>query len=85
MYDIVLGNPAQRFLKKCEPQLYDRLIQQIKSLALDPFPQNVKRVVGRKEKTFRVRVDDYRIQYVVFYDNNKILITDVDKRPHAYD
>ena len=37
------------------------------------------------QKIFRVRVGDYRIRYVVFYDKNQLLITDIDKRPHAYD
>ena len=85
MLNIELGNPAKRFLKKCDIDLYERLMKRIRALALDPFPQNVKRVVGRKEKVFRVRVGDYRIQYVVFYDKNLLLITDIDKRPRAYD
>ena len=85
MLAIELGNPAKRFLKKCSQDLYERLMKEIRSLALEPFPQGVKRVVGRKEKVFRVRVGDYRIQYVVFYDKNLLLITDIDKRPRAYD
>ena len=85
MFKVELGNPPQRFLKKCDSELYDRLINKIKSLALDPFPKDVKRVVGRTEKVFRVRVGDYRIQYVLLYEQNLLLITDIDKRSRAYD
>jgi len=85
MFRIELGNPTKRFLRKCDKDLYERLINKIKSLSADPFPSDVKRVVGRKEKVFRVRVGDYRIQYIVYYEGNSILITDIDKRPKAYD
>ena len=85
MLKIDLGNPAKRFLKNCDNQLYERLIERIKKLAIEPFPQEVKRVVGRREKIFRVRVGDYRIQYAVFNEKNILLITDVDTRPRAYD
>ena len=41
-------------------------------------------VVGRKDKSFRVRVGDYRIIYLVYPDKNVILIADIDKRPRIY-
>jgi len=85
MSNIELGNPTKRFLRKCDKELYERLMAKIRLLALDSFPQDVKRVAGRKEKVFRIRVGDYRIQYVVFRETNLILITDIDKRSRAYD
>lgn len=85
MFNIELGNPTKRFLKKCDNHLYERLMENIRALATQPFPQDVARVVGRKEKVFRIRVGDYRIQYIVFHEQNLILITDVDKRSKAYD
>ena len=84
MLDISLGSPARRFLKRCDSQLYERLMDKIRGLAQNPFPTDVKRVEGEKEKTFRIRVGDYRIQYIVYYDKNELIITDVDKRPRAY-
>ena len=85
MLRIELGNPAKRFLKKCDKNLYERLISEIKLLSNNSFPQDVKRVVGRKEKVFRVRVGDYRITYIVVYEQNIILIADIDKRSKIYD
>lgn len=85
MFKVELGNPAKRFLKKCDKQLYERLMTQIRILATDPFPSDVKRVAGRKEKVFRIRVGDYRIQYVIFHEESLILIADVDRKESAYD
>lgn len=84
MLRVELSNHAKSFLKKCDKQLYERLVTKLNALALDPFPSDVKRVLGRKEKVFRIRVGDYRIQFVVFYENNILFITDIDKRPRVY-
>ncbi|HLD05247.1 MAG TPA: type II toxin-antitoxin system RelE/ParE family toxin [Candidatus Nanoarchaeia archaeon] len=85
MLKVLLGAPSRRFLKKCETELHKRLMRKIRELAENPFPSDMKRVEGKKEKVFRVRVGDYRVQYVVFYEKNEVLISDIDKRPRAYD
>ena len=84
MYQILLSRSSERFLRKCDKELYERLIKKIKELSLNPFPPDIKRVIGIAEKTFRVRVGGYRIQYVVFHEKSEILILDIDKRPRAY-
>lgn len=85
MFNIELGNPAKRFLRNCDKILYERLMEKIRALSSDPFPSDTKRVVGKVEKLFRVRVGKYRITYAVFYDRNLVLIADVDKRDQIYD
>ncbi len=84
MFIIEFSSPAEKFLKKAEKQLAQRITEKIEKLAEDPFPSDVKRVVNRKEKVFRIRVGKYRIQYSVFYERNLIFISDIDKRPRAY-
>lgn len=84
MFSIEFSNVAKKFLKKSDKQLTQRLIKKIERLAVDPFPTDVKRVVNKKEKVFRIRVGGYRIQYSVLYDQNMIFISDIDKRPRAY-
>jgi len=84
-FDIRLGSKAQHFLKTCDKDLYDRIREKLVKLGENPFPHDMKRVLGTKEKTFRVRVGDYRILYVVFLDENIILIVNIDKRPKAYE
>jgi len=82
---IELSNNSKRFLKKCDKELYNRILKKIKDLQKDPFPSDIKRVKGRKNLVFRVRVGECRILYVVFKEKDIILIADIDKRPKAYD
>ena len=84
MFAVEFSNQARRFLKKVDKQLSKRLVDEIEKLAIDPFPRDVKRIVNVKEKVFRVRVGDYRIQYCVLFERNLLFITDIDKRERAY-
>jgi len=85
MFSVEFGSDAKKFLKKAERQIAERIIEKIRKLREDPFPSDVKRVVGKKDKIFRVRVGNYRIQYSVIYERNLIFISDIDKREKAYD
>lgn len=84
MLSVELSNSAKKFLKRSDKQLAKRLIDRIEELALNPFPQNVKRVVNQREKVFRVRIGNYRIQYSIFFDRNLLFVSDIDKRERAY-
>jgi Cytotoxic translational repressor of toxin-antitoxin stability system len=84
-FEIHLSSRASRFLKTADKELYNRMIKKLYELAEDPFSQDVKRVMGQKEKTFRVRVGDYRILYVAFLDKNTILVVNIDKRKKVYE
>jgi len=82
---IYLSNKTKKFLKKVDKLTFERVFNKIKELALDPYPSDAKRVIGRKEKVFRVRIGDYRILYVVYLDKNSILIVNIDKRSKVYE
>ena len=84
MFSVDFSSQAKKFLKKTDKQLARRLIEKIEKLSEDPFPPDAKRVVNRKEKIFRVRVGDYRIQFIVIYERNLVFITEIEKRPKAY-
>ena len=84
MLAVEFSSQAKKFLKKSDKELAGRIIKKIENLASDPFPSDVKRVVNRQEKIFRVRVGDYRIQYCVIYEKNLIFVTEIEKRPKAY-
>ena len=84
MFDIFLGPQPERFLKKVEKELRQRIWKELGELKQNPFPPDVVRVVGRKEKAFRVRVGAYRIQYYIFQDKKQIAVFDIDKRERAY-
>lgn len=83
-YRIVLASVPQKFLDKSDEELFGRIIRKLESLKQNPFPSDVKMVVGRKEKIFRVRAGKYRILYAVFEDKKEILVTDIDRRERVY-
>ncbi len=85
MFNVEFSSQARKFLKKAERQITTRIIEKIEQLAENPFPTDVKRVVNQEEKVFRIRIGDYRIQYVVLYEKNLLFISDIDKRSKAYD
>lgn len=84
MLSVKFSSYANKFLKKSERNVADRLIESIEGLAKNPFPSGVKRVVSKKGKVFRIRVGDYRVSYAVFFGKNELLIIDIDKREKAY-
>ena len=84
-YNIVLASVPQKFLDKLDDNLFGRIMKKLETLKTNSFPSDVKRVIGRKEKVFRVRVGNYRVLYVVFEDNKQILVTDIDRRESVYD
>lgn len=84
MLNVFLGPQPERFLGKCEKELSNRIISKLIGLSNDPFPADVKRVIGRKNKAFRVRLGEYRIQYIINHNKKEILVFDISKRSKAY-
>ena len=83
-FEVRLGAKALHFLGTCEKELFERIREKLEKLAEDPFPHDMKRIKGTREKTFRVRVGGYRILYVVLMDEVIVLVVNIDKRPKAY-
>ena len=84
MFNVEFSSQARKFLKKIDSIRWKRITEKIERLQVDPFPSDAKRVVGRKEKTFRVRIGYYRILYLVFFDRNLLFISKIDKRPKVF-
>lgn len=83
MFQIEFSNKSKDFLKKCNKDLMERLIDKIELLTLEPVPHNAKRIVGEK-RSFRIRVGDYRIIYDIIWEQKIILVAKIDKRSKVY-
>lgn len=79
---VEFASQAKRFLKRAETALAARLLKKVRALEKEPFPRDVKRVIHHRDKVFRVRVGDHRIEYAVA--NDLLFIKAIDKRPRAY-
>ena len=84
MLSVEFASGAKKFLKKADKMIINRIIEKIEKLRIDPFPPDMKRVIGKKDRIFRVRVGHYRIQYSIFHDKKVIFISYIDKRERAY-
>jgi len=82
MLDLQFSSQARKFLKNLDDLNWKRITNKIKDLREKPFPQEAKRIKGRKNKTFRIRVGDFRILYIV--QENLLFISDIDKRGRVY-
>ena len=86
LFPAEFSSRAEKYIKKLDKLMNNRIKERINKLEEDPFPKEVERVEGYKgEKIFRVRVGDQRILYIVRYNPNKLIITKIDKRPRVYD
>lgn len=87
MFEITLDKQSDKFLKKCEIILFDRIVnklEELKELKVNPIPHDSKRVQGYNEPTFRIRIGDYRALYRVNYEEKRIIVVKVDKRDKVY-
>ena len=84
MFKIFLDIPAQKSLKKLDNSVSQRIIEIIEKLAENPIPHDSKRIIGIKEKVFRIRVGKFRVLYRVNYENFCIVIIDIDTRERVY-
>ena len=84
MFEIVLDNQADKFLRKCEKVLFNRIIEKLDSLKNDPVPHDAKRVQGYAVLVFRVRIGDYRVLYRINYDIKRVIVVKIDKRDKIY-
>ncbi len=64
--------------------MLNRIVERLRRLEEEPFPSDSRRVLGRPEKIFRIRVGDHRIMYVVDIEKGVIVIADIDKRSRIY-
>ncbi len=85
MFEVFLDKQPIKFLEKCDVHLYDRLVEKMQKLKNDPVPQDAKRIVGRSEPIFRVRVGKYRVLYRINHAENKIIVVEIDHRDRVYD
>ncbi len=84
MFEITFDKQADKFLRKCERDLFDRIVHKLKELESNPVPHDSKRVQGYNESTFRIRIGDYRALYRINHEEKRIIVVKVDKRERVY-
>ena len=82
-YRIEWRKSALRELKRLDRQVVPRIVTAVESLATDPLPVGVRKLQGG-QRTYRLRVGDYRVIYELLELRLLIEVVRVRHRREAY-
>ena len=81
---IQLTSKAKKQLHKLNPQVREKVINEIKKLATERFPNQFKHLTKHKTADYRLRIGDYRVLYDVYDNDQVVLILVVGHRRDVY-
>lgn len=82
-YNIQWKSSVHHDLKKIDRQHIPRLLKGIEALSRNPHPKDSQKLVDT-ERTFRIRVGDYRVVYQLDDGNKAVLIEHIRHRKDVY-
>jgi len=82
-FEIRWRKSTAKDLKKIPAVQVLRIIEAVEALAVDPFLPGPEKLTG-SERTYRLRIGDYRVIYEVFTENRVVEIERVRHRKDAY-
>lgn len=82
-FELVYPRSFEKDLRRLDKTLLKIVIKKIQSLALDPHPQQSKKLQGTRD-TYRLRIGDYRVIYQIDFTNKTILINHIRHRSEVY-
>ncbi len=82
-YRIEWKSSAEKELKAIDRQHIPRILEAVESLAINPFPSQ-SRKLRDVEKSYRIRVGDYRIVYQVDEKEGMVTIYHIRHRKDIY-
>ncbi len=83
IYRIEWRSSAIKELKRIDKSTVPRIINAVESLAPNPRPVDVRKLRG-SERSFRIRVGDYRIVYEILDDSLVVFIVRIRHRKDVY-
>jgi mRNA interferase RelE/StbE len=82
-YQVVFSRSAQKELEALPVEIISRITPKIENLAVDPRPDNCKKLKGQVNN-WRIRIRDYRVIYSVDDDLRIVEIIMICHRSQAY-
>lgn len=82
-YKVTFKASVAKDLKRLDRLAAHRVLRAVESLRENPFPNSSKKLIG-SEHTFRIRVGDYRVIYIVNKQGREIEIQRVRHRRDVY-
>ena len=82
VFKIFLSKQAQKFLEDVDEDISNRLKMKI-TLLSNPFEVDSIKIKG-EDDTFRTRLGDYRILFLIQNDKQIVIVVKIDKRSRVY-
>lgn len=82
-FEIQWRNSTRKDLRNLPRQEVERIVSAVTELAGNPLPHGSQKLSG-SERTYRIRVGDYRIIYEVFAESRMIEVQRVRHRKDVY-
>ncbi len=82
-YKVEWKHSAIKELEKLPRQMLARIVEAVNDLARDPYPGGTRKLYG-SERTYRIRVGDYRVLYSIYNDKFIVEIIRVKHRKDVY-
>lgn len=82
MFEIRFSNKSEKFIKKCDEKIKQRLKEMFLRLQEAPVPAkeyDLKKISG-KDDTYRIRLSRYRVTYSVFWEEKIIRVLFIERR-----
>jgi mRNA interferase RelE/StbE len=83
MYPVLLERTAERDMRRLSPNIHERIIEALQSLARNPRPTGCRKLVG-SANDWRIRVGDYRIVYEIADAAREVRVNRVRHRREVY-
>jgi len=84
MFNILLSNKAEKFLKKIDSVKREKIKLKLKLLV--DFPDrnlDIIKIIG-EDDTYRVRIGKIRVLFVISQKGEELIIVDIDFRGNIY-
>ena len=82
-YKIEMARSAEKALYKLPKNDLGRVVEAIKALAGNPFPQGYRKLSGEQD-TYRIRIGSYRVIYEIYHKIVLIKILKIGDRKEVY-
>ena len=82
-FSIQWRNSTKKDIRSLPRNEVARVVEAVGQLANDPLPHGSQKLSG-SERTYRIRVGDYRVIYEVFGDSRIVVIQRVRHRKDVY-
>lgn len=83
MHEVYLEKAAERDLRRLPPEIFHRIVSQIRALAENPHPPGCRKLTG-SENDWRIRIGDYRVLYEIVETDNIVRVFRVRHRREVY-